>query len=70
MADEEAATTELGPLGGDVGLGRFVAVLGVDEDEVEFTIVETACGLDRWQADRVPVVGVGGHLTQRDRQAL
>ncbi len=42
VADEQPALPDLWPPSGDVGFGRFVAVLGVDEDEVELSVVETA----------------------------
>lgn len=37
VANEAALDTELGPVGGDIGLGGVVGVLGVDEDEVVFS---------------------------------
>lgn len=44
VADQEAAGADLGPLGFDVGFDGFVAVLAVDEDEVEFSVFEAAGG--------------------------
>ena len=69
MADQQAAGANLWPPGFNVCFDGFVAVLAVDEDEVQFSVLEAAGGFGRRQADRMPAAGVDGEVAQRDRQA-
>src|SRR6056297_918725 len=61
--------SDLRPPSFDVGFDGFVSVIGVDEDEVEFSVVEAAGGFDRWQPDWMPAVGVDYQMAERDRQS-
>ena len=46
MADQETSVANLRPPSPDVRLDGFVAVFTVDEDEVEFSVLEAAGGFD------------------------
>lgn len=68
MAHHQSTLPNLRPPSIIVNFDGFVAVLTVDEGEVEITVFETASCFHRRQANQVQAAGIDGEMPQRIRR--